>query len=394
MSAAAQRDGVVIAGGGLAAQRCAETLRRLGYGGRVRMVCAEAHLPYDRPPLSKQVLRDPAAEQAVGFRAQQWYDERAVELIRGVAASGLDVAGHALELADGRTLGYEQLVIATGSTPRTLPTFAPYGNVSTLRNVEDARALRELLAARAHLLIIGAGFIGLEVASAARSAGAEVTVIEAEPAPLHGVLGPEIGAWFAQLHRNEGVDLVLGRPVAQAHGGDRRVEAVTLADGRRVAADHVLVAVGVSAALDWAAAGGLPATAIPTDAAGRSEFADVFAAGDAAAVYDPFLGCHATNGHWEASGRQGAAVAHALIGQPPPPPALSSFWTEQYGMRIQYLGHAPLADRVTIDGEPGKRDFVATYTRRGEPVAALAVGRPQALGELRELLDHLNDQPG
>ena len=143
------QDGVVIAGGGLAAQRCAETLRRHGYGGRVRMVCGEAHLPYDRPPLSKEVLGDQAAEDTVAFRAPEWYEDKGIGLLRGVGASGLDVTAHRLELADGSALHYEQLVIATGSRPRMLPAFARCENVSTLRTLEDSRALRELHGERA-----------------------------------------------------------------------------------------------------------------------------------------------------------------------------------------------------------------------------------------------------
>jgi len=384
--------GVVIAGGGLAAQRCAETLRRLGYEGRVRMVCAEPHLPYDRPPLSKAVLGDAAAEDSVAFRPADWYSGKAIEALRGVAASALDAGAHRLALSDGSAIHYDQLVVATGAKPRMLPAFAEYDNVSTLRTLEDSRAIRELLAARARLLIIGAGFIGQEVASGARAAGAEVTVIEAEPLPLHGILGREIGEWFAALHRGEGVELVLGQTVAQIHGASR-VQAVTLDEGRRVAADHVLIAIGVVAELDWLAGSGLPAAGIPTDAGGRSELPDVYAAGDAAAFFDAFLGRHALSGHWESAGRQGAAVAHAIVGRPLPTPALSSFWSDQYGTRIQYLGHAQLADRVTLDGDRDARDFTAVYTRDGEPVAALVVGRPQALPDLRDRLRYLTERP-
>jgi NADPH-dependent 2,4-dienoyl-CoA reductase/sulfur reductase-like enzyme len=385
-------EGVVIAGGGLAAQRCTETLRRLGYEGRVRMVCAERHLPYDRPPLSKAVLGDPAAEDSVGFRAAEWYQDKAVEALRGVAAVGLDPGAHRLALSDGRAVGYEQLVVATGAKPRMLPAFAGYENVSTLRTIEDSRAIRELLAASARLLIIGAGFIGQEVASGARAAGVEVTVVEAEPLPLHAILGREIGEWFAALHRGEGVELVLGHTAAQIHGANR-VEAVTLDDGRRVETDHVLVAIGVVPDLDWLAGAGLPTTGIPTDEGGRSELPDVYAAGDAAAFFDAFLGRHALSGHWESAGRQGAVVANAIMDRELPTPAVSSFWSDQYGTRIQYLGHAQLADRVTLDGDPGARDFTAVYTRRGEPVAALVVGRPQALADLRDRLRYLTERP-
>jgi 3-phenylpropionate/trans-cinnamate dioxygenase ferredoxin reductase subunit len=385
------REGVVIAGGGLAAQRCAETLRRLGYEGRLRMVCAESHLPYDRPPLSKQVLADPASEDTVCFRAPEWYASKEIELIRGVAASGLDVAAHRLELADGSVADYEQLVIATGSRPRMLPAFAAYRNVSTLRALEDARLIRELLEKRSRLLIIGAGFIGQEVAAAARGAGVEVTVVEAEPLPLHGLLGREIGEWFAGLHRGEGVELVLGHTAAQIHG-DGRVQSVTLDDGRRIETDHVLVGIGVAPDLGWAADAGLSSAGVPTDETGRSELPDIYAAGDAAAFYDASLGRHALSGHWESAGRQGAAAANSILGRPPAAPALSSFWSDQYGVRIQYLGHAHLSDSVSVEGDMDARDFVALYSREGMPVAALIVGRPGALPELRDSLSYMTER--
>jgi NADPH-dependent 2,4-dienoyl-CoA reductase/sulfur reductase-like enzyme len=381
----ASEAGVVIAGGGLAAQRCAETLRRLGYEGRVQIVCAEPHRPYDRPPLSKEVLGDGQAEDSISFRSQEWLDERSIEVLEGSTASAFDAAAHRLELADGSSLDYEQLVIATGSRPRMLEAFARFENVSVLRTIEDSLHLRGLLERGAHLLIVGAGFIGQEVAVAARKRGLAVTVVEAAPLPMHGLLGSEIGGWFAALHREEGVDLVLGQTAAQIHGGER-VEAVTLDDGRHIECDHVLVGVGVAPEAGWA---GVETGGVPVDAGGRSVWPDVYAAGDAAAFYDPFLGRHALSGHWESAGRQGAAVAHSITGNEPPRPALSSFWSDQYGIRIQYLGHAALADAVEIDGDTAARDFVALYTRSGEPVAALIVGRPRALGELRERLAYV-----
>lgn len=380
--------GVVIVGGGLAAQRCAETLRRLGYEGSVRMVCAEPHRPYDRPPLSKEVLGDPAAAESAGFRPPDWYAEKSIELLASLAATGLDATAHTVALSDGSELDYEHLVIATGARPRLLAQFGAYENVSTLRTIEDAATIRSVLEAGARLLIVGAGFIGQEVAAAARGAAVEVTVVEAEPLPLHGLLGPQIGRWFAELHRGEGVDLVLGQTASQIHGG-RRVEAVTLGDGRRIETDHVLVAIGVVPDLDWIASAGLPTGGIPTDAGGASALPDVYAAGDAAAAYDEFLQRHVLSGHWESAGRQGAAVANSILGRPAPAPGLSSFWSDQYGTRINYMGYARIADAVAIDGDPAGRDFVAHFTRGSELVAALIVGRPRAMGEMRERLSHL-----
>jgi 3-phenylpropionate/trans-cinnamate dioxygenase ferredoxin reductase subunit len=391
MSNDPHEDGVVIAGGGLAAQRVAETLRRVGYEGRIRMVSAERHLPYDRPPLSKEVLGDEGAEAQVGFRAPEWYAEKDVEVLLGAAASGLDGTRRRLALADGRVLGYDDLVIATGATPRMLPQFAPFANVSTLRTLEDSRLLREHLGSGGHLLVIGAGFIGLEVAAAARAAGADVTLVELERLPLLALLGEDLGRWFADLHAAAGVELLLGRTVAEIHG-DGAIEAVTLDDGRRLATAHVLVGIGVRPDLGWLAGSGLPMDGIPADPGGRTSLPNVYAAGDAAAWFDPYLGRHRLSGHWEAAGRQGAAVAHTIVGRDPAPAAISSFWSDQYGTRVQYLGHAPLADRVSIEGDPAARDFVAHFERDGELVAAVAVGRPKALPELRDRLSHLTER--
>jgi 3-phenylpropionate/trans-cinnamate dioxygenase ferredoxin reductase subunit len=388
----AQLDGgVVIVGGGLAAQRCAEALRRGEYAGRLRIVCAEPHRPYDRPPLSKDLLllADGGTEPPV-FRPADWYLTRDIELLAAATATALDPDAHRLELADGSAIGYEKLVIATGARPRMLPLFDAYSNVSTLRTFEDSRLLRRLLTQQAKLAVIGAGFIGQEVASAARAAGVDVAVIELESLPLVGLLGPELGRWFAELHSGEGVELILGE-VVSAISGEDRIESLTLSDGRSVGCDHVLVGVGVVPDVGWLETAGLPATGVPTDASGRSELADVFAAGDAAAVYDPFLERHVVNGHWEAASRQGTQVAGTLLGREPAPGPLPSFWSDQYGTRIQYLGHAELADDVTIDGDTRERDFVARYTRDGELVAAVVVGRPRAVGELRQQLSYLSE---
>jgi len=385
------RDGVLIVGGGLAAQRCAEALRRGDYDGQLRIVCGEPHLPYDRPPLSKELLAAGADDASAAFRSKEWFEERGIELLRGASATRLDAQGRVVTLGDGTTLGYEKLVIATGAHPRSLPLFAGYSNVSTLRTIDDARTLRELIAAQRRLVVIGAGFIGQEVAAAARAAGAEVVVIELESLPLIGLLGPELGRWFAELHAGAGVELIMGEVVTSV-SGERTIESLTLSDGRGVTCDHVLVGVGVVPDVAWLESADVPASGVPTDAAGRTELPDVFAAGDVAACYDPFLGRHVLSGHWEAASRQGMAVANAILGRDPSPPALASFWSDQYGTRIQYLGHAKLADTVTIDGDPDARDFVAHYTRDGELVAAVVVGRPRAVGELRQRLSYMTER--
>jgi NADPH-dependent 2,4-dienoyl-CoA reductase/sulfur reductase-like enzyme len=383
--------GVVIAGGGLAGQRCAEALRRSGYDGAVTIVCGEPHRPYDRPPLSKDVLHDEAAEESLSFRPEAWYRERDVELLLGVEASGLDAAAHRIALRDGSSLPYEHLLVATGGRPRLLAEFAGFENVSTLRTLEDSRALRTAMVPGARLLVIGAGFIGQEAAAAASKAGVHATIVEAAPAPLAALLGAELGAWFAELHRSSGVELLLSEQVERVHG-NARVRAVTLASGRTVECDHVLVGVGIEPSLDWLADSAFAGAAVRTDVDGRSEIPGVYAAGDAAALFDPLLGRHVLGSHWETAGRQGARAAKAMLGLDPGPAGVSSFWSDLYGTRVQYLGHAPLADALSFDGDPRSRDFMATFTTAGRPVAVLLAGRPQMLPHARELLSTNNER--
>jgi NADPH-dependent 2,4-dienoyl-CoA reductase/sulfur reductase-like enzyme len=363
-----------------------ETLRREGYQGRLAMICAERHRPYDRPPLSKDVLL--AAEETdepPAFRPAAWYEEREIDLRTGVRASGLDPAGHRVTLDDGTSVPYETLVVATGARPRTLPLFARYANVSTLRTLDDSRLLHRLVSEQRTLAILGAGFIGQEVAAAARSAGSEVSVIELEPLPLGPLLGEEVGRWFAELHRGAGVELLLGREVS-AVSGDEVLDALVLDDGTRVAADHLVIAIGVDPDVAWLESCGVCASGIVTGPGGRTELPDVLAAGDCAAVFDPLVGGHVVAGHWEAASRQGIQAARTILGEEATNAAPPSFWSDQYGTRINYLGHAALADRVTIDGDLPARDFVAEYTRDGALVAALAVGRPRAMAPLRDRL--------
>jgi NADPH-dependent 2,4-dienoyl-CoA reductase/sulfur reductase-like enzyme len=264
--------------------------------------------------------------------------------------------------------------------------------VSTLRTIDDAHALREVLRPGARIVIAGAGFVGQEVAAAARAAGAEVTIVEAAPTPLHALLGPAIGGWFAWLHLAHGVDMVLGSRIAGARSRAGRVIAVVLGDGRTIACDHVVVGVGVDPDVAWA---GLHPGGVRASADGRTGIPGVFAAGDAAATYDPALGRHVRGGQWEAAGRQGAAAARSMLGFAAPAPGPASFWSDLYGTRVQFLGRASLADDVAIDGDPAARDFTVTFTRSGVPVAVLLAGRPQRLPLARALLSnpdhHLED---
>jgi 3-phenylpropionate/trans-cinnamate dioxygenase ferredoxin reductase subunit len=382
-----QRDGIVIVGGGLAGQRCAETLRRDGYEGKIRLVCGEGHWPYDRPPLSKELLAGMRGEDSLAYRPPSWYERYSIDVLLGVRATGLRPVERRVNLSDHTTLNYDHALIATGCRARTLPFLAGYDNVSVLRTVDDSKGLRDVLSGRPRLAVVGAGFIGQEVAATARGLAAEVTMIEAAAFPLQGVLGTALGCWFAELHRAEGVGVITGCTVSRVEGNGL-VQALHLSTGRRLEVDHVLVAVGVAPDTGWLADSGLDADqGIRVDEHGRTGFPTLMAAGDAARTFDPQLGAHVLGSHWEAAGNQGARAARAMLGLEPRPAPLSSFWTDQYGIRIQYVGHAQLADRIAFDGEPGLRHFTALFTRGGRVVAVLLVDRPRALPLARKLVE-------
>jgi NADPH-dependent 2,4-dienoyl-CoA reductase/sulfur reductase-like enzyme len=378
--------GALIVGGGLAAQRCAEALRRRGYEGPVRIVCAEPEPPYDRPPLSKELLAGTIDDESVAYRPHWWYEEKEVELLLGARAAGLDPGARAVRLENGDELRYQRLLIATGGAARHLPFLDGYENVHALRTLADARRLRGELVRGARLAVVGAGFIGQEVAATARGLGVEVTMIEALPTPLAPILGEGIGAWFAGLHREEGVRVLTGARLEGARG-EGRVEELVLADGAAIPCDAVVVGVGTVPATRWLAGSGLDETGVRTDTAGRTTVPGIFAAGDASIPFDPRFGAHARTEHWDAAAWQGAAVARAMLGEYPGTPPLPSFWSDQYGLRIQYVGHAHHADGVVIDGDPSGRDFEAVFSRAGAPVAALAVGRPRAIPALRKRIE-------
>ena len=380
-------DGIVIVGGGLAGQRCAEALRRHGYDGAIRMVCAEEHRPYDRPPLSKELLEGSHSEESIAYRPLEWYEHHSIDLLLGVGATSLDPAERRVELSDGGALSYQWLLIATGSRPRTLPMLEGYDNVSTLRTLDDCWRLRSVLAERPRLAVIGAGFIGQEVAATARKLGAEVTMIEAASCPLAGVLGSQLGEWFTHLHRAEGVEM-LTNCIVERIVANGVVRGLRLSNGRAVAADHVLVGVGVQPDVAWLTGSGLdPAAGVPVDLHGRTAIDRILAVGDAAATFDPLARRHVPGSHWEAAGRQGARAARVMLGLDPGAAPLTSFWTDQYGIRIQYLGQARLADSIEIDGEPEARSFTATFSRAGRAVAALLVDRPRSLPAARTVIE-------
>ena len=339
---------LLIVGGGLAAQRCVEVLRAAGDDRPVTVVCEEPVRPYDRPPLSKEGLLGPIDPS---FRPEGWYADQCVELRLGVAAAGLDPARRMVRLADGERLRYDALLIATGARARALPG-VPRAQV--LRDRFDGERLREALLGGGPLAVVGAGLIGLEAAAAARALGVEVTVIEAAPRPLAGILGPRAGAWITALHRAEGVVLRTGVTVERDTG-----DALALADGTRVPAAHVLAGIGVAPASEWV---GMP---LAVDAAGRTGLPGVYAAGDVTG-----------SGHWEAAARGGAAVAGALLGRPDRAGGPASFWSDQHGVRLQCVGDPRGAAEHVAGGDLASRSFELDHHLDGRTTAVLLAGRP------------------
>ena len=381
--------GVVIVGGGLAGQRCAATLRSHGFVGAIRMVCGEPHPPYDRPPLSKDVLitEDPSPPE---LSPPDCYTAHDVRLLLGRRARRLHPSLRELELEDGSRLAYSRLLVATGARPRRIAALERFSNVHLLRTIGDALRLRFVLRPGLRLVVIGAGLIGQEVASAARRRRASVTLVEALEAPLLHVVGAQVGRWFADLHAEEGVEVITSTSLEGVRGG-AQVQEVILADGRRLECDAVVVGIGVEPAEDWLRASGLEPTGVRTDAACRTRIPGVLAAGDAARPWDSRLGAHVRSEHWDAASRQGATAARAMLGNDPGPPAMPSFWSDQYALRIQIVGYPGRGDAVLLDGDPAARDFSALFHRGGKPVGGLAVGRPGAVPEMRRRIQETFD---
>ena len=367
---------VVIVGAGLAGSRCAETLRAEGYEGRVVLVGEENAPPYERPALAKEFLT--GEREGLALRGEEFWRERRIELVLERRIETIDVRRRTA----GVGLEWDALVLATGARARRLPFAVPAG-VHTLRTVADAEALRAELGPERRLAVIGAGFVGAEVASTARSLGTEVTVVDVAAAPLERVLGREVGGMLASRYREGGVDLRLGVGLARflaTAGG--RVSGVELTDGTVVSCDSALVAVGAEPAGDLV---GADRAGIPTDACGRTEIPGVYACGDVASAWRPSVSRRIRVEHWTSAAGQAAAVAHAILGRERPYDDLPYFWSDQFGLRLQHVGHAEEWASVEIEGDADC--FAARYLdRRGRPLAVLLANRPRQVGAVRREL--------
>jgi NADPH-dependent 2,4-dienoyl-CoA reductase/sulfur reductase-like enzyme len=381
---------VAVVGASLAGLSAVRSLRKQGYDGRLVVIGDEPHRPYDRPPLSKEFLAGTLAEDDLLLEMDD--EDLRAEWLLGARAVGLQVDGveRVLLLDDGREVRADGVVVATGAAARNLPGTDGLAGVHTLRTLDDARALRDELALGGRLVVIGGGFIGAEVASTAYALGLDVTVIEAAPTPLAGPLGETMGQIVSALHEAHGVRLLCGVGV-KGLSGETRVDAVLLEDGRTVPADMVVVGVGARPCVEWLEGSGVELdNGVKCGADGRTSLAGVVAVGDCANWYDPQAGSHRRVEHWTgARERPDAAVAALLswgaveAGAPRPP----YFWSDQYGVKIQFAGHAAGADSVTVEeGAPGDRSFLAVYRCAGQPVAVLAMNQPRLFMRWRKQL--------
>lgn len=382
---------VVIVGGGLAGAKTAEALRDQGFGGDVVLLAAERHLPYDRPPLSKDYLAGSQSFEDGFIEPEDWYGEQRIDLRLGVHATEIDREAHQVRLDDGSTVGYDKLVLATGSTPRTLSLpGADATGVHVLRTREDADAIKAEFGEGRRLAVIGGGWIGLEIAATARNAGTDVTVLESSELPLLAVLGPEIARVFADMHREHGVDLRTEVKVEEITTKNGHASGVRLADGTTVEADSVVIGVGAAPALSLAEAAGLDIdNGVLVDASLRTSDPDVYAVGDIAHHDHPVLGHRIRVEHWNTAATQPASAVAALLGGDARYEELPYFFSDQYDLGMEYVGHAPGGSyaKVVVRGDLATREFVAHWVGEdGRVLAVMNVNIWDVPEQVRELI--------
>jgi 3-phenylpropionate/trans-cinnamate dioxygenase ferredoxin reductase subunit len=364
----------VIVGAGLAGAKAAETLRKEGFDGRVLLLGAEAERPYERPPLSKDYLRGEVGREKVYVHDEAFYAEQSIDLRLGRTARSLDTSASELVLDDGERLRYDRLLLTTGAEPRRLS--IPGGEldgVFYLRSVEDSDALRARLDRGGRVVVVGAGWIGAEVAASARQRGLEVTVVDPSSVPLERVLGVEVGAIYRDIHADHGVQMLLGTGV-EAFEGDTAVERVQVTDGRRLDCDFVVVGVGVQPRIDLAAQAGIAVeNGILVDEQLQTSAPGVFAAGDVANANHPFYGERIRVEHWANALNQGPAAARNMLGLGQAFDRLPYFFSDQYEVGMEYTGFARAWDRVVFRGDPASREFIAFWVAGDRVIAGMNV---------------------
>ncbi|WP_284979767.1 FAD-dependent oxidoreductase [Arthrobacter sp. fls2-241-R2A-200] len=382
---------MVIVGGGLAGATAAKTLRADGYDGGILLLGAEERIPYLRPPLSKEFLLGKANEDAVPVVPEGWYSEHDVELLLGSRAAGIDTAAHRVTTADGRVLPYSKLLLATGSQPRHLPLpGSELDGAMTFRTFDDSLKLQSLIKGGGrNVLMIGSGWIGMELAAAARTYENNVTLLGLEDIPLSAAIGPELGKYFQQLHTAQGVSFRLPASAAAIEGTDGRVTAVRTNTGEILPADVVVIAVGVVPDTALAETGGLTLrNGILADASLRTSAPDVFAAGDVANALHPFTGEHQRSEHWANALNGGKVAARSMLGQDAVLDVVPYFYTDQFSTSMEYSGFPALSSGLVplIRGSLEEGSFIAFWVREGQVVAGMSVNQSRVQKPIKALI--------
>jgi 3-phenylpropionate/trans-cinnamate dioxygenase ferredoxin reductase subunit len=380
-------DTFVIVGAGLAGAKAAETLREEGFDGPVVLLGAEPHRPYERPPLSKDYLRGEAERDAAFVHEEGFYDEHNIELRTKSGVTGLNVDAREVELEGGERVSFSKLLLAPGAEPRVLPLpGADLDGVHYLRTFEDSDALREAIERGGHAVVIGAGWIGSEVAASARTKGMDVTLIEQLAFPLERVVGPEVGEIYAAIHSDHGTE-VLGETGVEAIEGDGRAERVRLKGGRTIDADLVVVGVGVAPRTKLAQVAGLETdNGIVADDRLSTAADGVFVAGDAANAWHPFYEQRVRVEHWHNALEQGPAAARNMLGKDEPYERIPYFFSDQYDVGMEYAGYAPEYDEVVFRGDVKGREFIAFWLAGGRVVAGMNVNVWDVTDQIQALI--------
>jgi 3-phenylpropionate/trans-cinnamate dioxygenase ferredoxin reductase subunit len=364
----------VIAGAALAGAKAAEALREEGFEGRIVLIGEEAEQPYERPPLSKDYLRGEAPRESARVHPESFYDDNSIELRTGVTVERIDVDARNLVLAGGELVAWDRLLLATGARPRRLAVpGADLEDVYYLRELRDADVLGARLREGGRAVVIGGGWIGCEVAASARQLGVEVALVEMGSLPLERVLGPELGRFYAGVHRDQGVELLTGVGVERLEGAGR-VERVVLSDGRAIDCDFVVAGIGVTPRTELADRAGIATdNGITVSEALQTSVPGIYAAGDVANALHPFYGGRLRVEHWANALNQPATAARAMLGKPAAYERLPYFYSDQYDVGMEYTGYATSWDEVVFRGDPDGREFIAFWLDDGRVVAGMNV---------------------